>query len=592
MIQAREAIERLLRRFLIWRAQNLDTSTFLVLVAVVTGLISGLVAVVLKNAAHAVRELVVAQRLSDIYQVAYFLFPLVGISIVMVLRRSLKWRMREGIPMALSSIAKDGGIIPRSAMYTSFVGSAFTVGFGGSVGLEGPTVGTGAAIGSNLARWLRLGFKQRILLISCATAGALGSIFGTPIAALVFTLEVFSLDLTLGALVPLLLASATGSLTGLLLSDGTTLFTVNGIGEFEPHFIPQYLGLGVVTALFSVYVKRAHLWSSSLLENVKRPWFRAISGGLLLGGTIFLIPPLYGEGFGSITAALQGDVAALLDQSFVPWQNHSPWIVIALLLGLALMKSIAAGLTIHAGGVGGMFAPTLFMGAILGLAYVLMLSQLGMDVPSVHFVLVAMAGLMAGVMHAPLTGMFMITEISGGYPLILPLMLVSAVSFFVSRSISPHSIYTAPLAAAGGLWTTDRDKAVLNLIQWDDVLERGIADVAPHLSFDEAVQRLMAEQKNMLAVVEDGRLLGTLTWDDVRRAQRLSLPPTAVRDAMSGVAYQVDLNSSMEDTVKRVERMDQWYVPVIDNGHWVGFLSKAKLFEVYRRRLRDMSQEA
>jgi len=592
MIQAREAIERLLRRFLIWRAQNLDTSTFLVLVAVVTGLISGLVAVVLKNAAHAVRELVVAQRLSDIYQVAYFLFPLVGISIVMVLRRSLKWRMREGIPMALSSIAKDGGIIPRSAMYTSFVGSAFTVGFGGSVGLEGPTVGTGAAIGSNLARWLRLGFKQRILLISCATAGALGSIFGTPIAALVFTLEVFSLDLTLGALVPLLLASATGSLTGLLLSDGTTLFTVNGIGEFEPHFIPQYLGLGVVTALFSVYVKRAHLWSSSLLENVKRPWFRAISGGLLLGGTIFLIPPLYGEGFGSITAALQGDVAALLDQSFVPWQNHSAWIVIALLLGLALMKSIAAGLTIHAGGVGGMFAPTLFMGAILGLAYVLMLSQLGMDVPSVHFVLVAMAGLMAGVMHAPLTGMFMITEISGGYPLILPLMLVSAVSFFVSRSISPHSIYTAPLAAAGGLWTTDRDKAVLNLIQWDDVLERGIADVAPQLSFDEAVQRLMAEQKNMLAVVEDGRLLGTLTWDDVRRAQRLSQPPTAVRDAMSGVAYQVDLNSSMEDTVKRVERMDQWYVPVIDNGRWVGFLSKAKLFEVYRKRLRDMSQEA
>ena len=592
MIQAREALERLLRRFLIWRAQNLDISTFLVLVAVVTGLISGLVAVVLKNTAHAVRELIVAQRLSDAYQVAYFLFPLIGIGLVMVLRRSLKWRMREGIPMALSSIAKDGGIIPRSAMYTSFVGSAFTVGFGGSVGLEGPTVGTGAAIGSNLARWLRLGFKQRILLISCATAGALGSIFGTPIAALVFTLEVFSLDLTLGALVPLLLASATGSLTGLLLSDGTTLFTVNGIGEFEPRFIPQYLGLGLVTALFSVYVKRAHLWSSSLLENVQRPWFRAISGGLLLGGAIFLIPPLYGEGFDSITAALQGDVSALLDQSVIPWQDQTTWVVIALLLGLALMKSIAAGLTIHAGGVGGMFAPTLFMGAILGLAYVLLLDQFGVHVPSVHFVLVAMAGLMAGVMHAPLTAMFMITEISGGYPLILPLMLVSALSFFVSRSISAHSIYTAPLAAQGGIWTSDRDKAVLNLIQWDDVLERGIAAVDPELRFDEAVERLMAEHKNMLAVVHDGRLLGTLTWDDVRRAQRLRQPPAAVRDAMSGSAYQVDLKSSMEETVQRVERMDQWYVPVIDGGQWVGFLSKAKLFEVYRRRLREMSQEA
>jgi CIC family chloride channel protein len=170
-------------------------------------------------------------------------------------------------------------------------------------------------------------------------------------------------------------------------------------------------------------------------------------------------------------------------------------------------------------------------------------------------------------------------------------MLVSAVSFFVSRSISPHSIYTAPLAAAGGLWTTDRDKAVLGLIQWDDVLERGISAVDPNLSFDEAVQQLMAEHKNMLAVVDEGRLLGTLTWDDVRRAQRLSQPPAAVRDAMSGISYQVDLNSSMEDAVKRVERMDQWYVPVIDKGQWVGFLSKAKLFEVYRRRLREVSQE-
>ena len=330
----------------------------------------------------------------------------------------------------------------------------------------------------------------------------------------------------------------------------------------------------------------------SLLENVRRPWFRAVSGGLLLGGAIFLIPPLYGEGFSSITAALQGDLAALLDQSFIPWRNQSAWVIIALLLGLALMKSLAAGLTIHAGGVGGMFAPTLFMGAILGLAYVLLLEQFGMDVPSVHFVLVAMAGLMAGVMHAPLTAMFIITEISGGYPLILPLMMVSALSFFVSRSLSPHSIYTAPLAALGGLWTSDRDKAVLSLIHWDDVLERGIADVEPLLGFDEAVQRLMAEQKNMLAVVEDGRLLGTLTWDDVRRAQRLNQPPLVARDAMSGIAYQVDLNSSMEDAVKRVERMDQWYVPVIDKGQWVGFLSKAKLFEVYRRRLREVSQEA
>ena len=581
-----------LDRFLEWKDKHLDASTFMVALAIATGLVSGLAAVSLKNFAHSVKEFVVAERLEDIYQVYYFLFPLLGILAVVALRRFLAWRVGEGIPMALESIAKHGGIIPRSRMYTSFVASGLTVGFGGSVGLEGPAVGTGSAIGSNLGRWFRLDFKQRILLISCATAGALSSIFGTPIAAIVFTLEVFSLDLTLSALVPLLMASATGAITGLLVSDGASLFAVEGIGEFNPAFLPYYAGMGLITALTAVLIKRIHKFSAQALQTWDRPWSKALWGGLGLGLLIYAVPPLYGEGFGAIQSALQGDVAGLLGQSLLPWSDATPWTVIGLLVGLLALKSLAAGLTLHAGGVGGLFAPSLFVGAVAGLAYVLFLRQLGVEVPVVHFVLVAMAGVMAGVMHAPLTAAFLITEVSGGYPLILPLLIVAALSFFVARRWSPHSIYTEGLAETGGLWTSNRDQQILGLLDWADLIDTSIPVVLPTATLDDAERAMVEGQKSFVAVVQDGRLVGTFAWGDVRRSQGAPKRPTTVAEIMSKQSALLDVSKGLAFVVNAAEKSDLWYLPLADNGQWRGFISKAKLFAAYRSKLKEISQDA
>jgi CIC family chloride channel protein len=406
-----------------------------------------------------------------------------------------------------------------------------------------------------------------------------------------FTLEIFSLDLTLGALVPLLLASATGSITGLLLSDEATLFTVSGIQSFDPGNLPADLGVGLLMAVLSVYIKRIYRWGAQQMESIKRPWFRSTSGGLMLGAAIFMVPPLYGEGFGIIQSALKGDIHALLDQSFIPWQESSAWMIIVLIFGLGILKAIAAGLTIHAGGVGGMFAPTLFMGSVFGLAYVLVLNQFGLELPTVHFVLVSMSALMAGVMHAPLTAVFMISEISGGYPLILPLMIVSAISFFLSRAMEQHSIYTASLAADGGLWTSNKDQAALGLLEWNQILDMSVPSVSPSTSLADAEKLLYEGRKNLLAVVEEGRIIGTLGWEDLRRARRMENQPDKIRDVMSGIVLILNSEMTIEECVQKIEGSDLWLIPVNEKDKFKGFMSKAKLFDAYRRQLRDLSQE-
>jgi CIC family chloride channel protein len=301
---------------------------------------------------------------------------------------------------------------------------------------------------------------------------------------------------------------------------------------------------------------------------------------------------LYGEGFGAIQSALQGDVAGLLGQSLLPWSDATPWTVIGLLVGLLALKSLAAGLTLHAGGVGGLFAPSLFVGAVAGLAYVLFLRQLGVEVPVVHFVLVAMAGVMAGVMHAPLTAAFLITEVSGGYPLILPLLIVAALSFFVARRWSPHSIYTEGLAKTGGLWTSNRDQQILGLLDWADLIDTSIPVVLPTATLDDAERAMVEGQKSFVAVVQDGRLVGTFAWGDVRRSQGAPKRPTTVAEIMSKQSALLDVSKGLAFVVNAAEKSDLWYLPLAENGQWRGFISKAKLFAAYRSKLKEISQDA
>lgn len=583
-----------IRRVLIWRAQHLPMQHFIFVLSILVGLISGLVAVVLKNSTHAIQAWIRSERFEDYYQIYYFAFPLVGILLTVALVRVFKLRAGEGIPSAIEAISRQGGIIPRSRMYTSFLTSAITVGFGGSVGLEGPAVGTGSAIGSNLARWMRLGFKQRILLIACATAGAIASIFGAPVAAIIFTLELFSIDLTLSSLVPLLLASATGALTGLMMSDGSKLFYAEGIEAFDPVNLPYYLLLGVACALVSLYFKRVFALSGRLVLRWDNPWAKALTGGVLLGALIFVMPPLYGEGFGTIQSALKGEDWSILSQNWLGVEAHNLLWSIGLLVGLLLLKVTAASLTVHAGGVGGMFAPTLFMGSILGLIFVRGLEFAGIEgLPVVHFVLIAMAGLMAGVMHAPLTAIFMISEIGGGYPLILPLMMTSALSFFLTRSWDPNSIYTEYLSQRGRLWTQSKDKAVLTLINMEDALERDLETLEPDSPLPECQAALARCHRNLVAILEDGRMVGYITWEDIWRAQREDHSEViTAKDAMKSAPARVQFGDPMELVLTQLEKTGMWYLPVYEQGTWIGLVSKSKLFEAYRKQIQDLSHEA
>ena len=582
-----------IRRVLIWRAQHLPMQHFIFILSILTGLISGLVAVVLKNSTHAIQAWISSERFEDYYQLYYFGFPLVGILLTVVLVRVFKLQAGEGIPSAIEAISRQGGIIPRSRMYTSFLTSVVTVGFGGSVGLEGPAVGTGSAIGSNLARWMRLGFKQRILLIACATAGAISSIFGAPVAAIIFTLELFSIDLTLSSLVPLLLASATGALTGLMTSDGSKLFYAEGIEAFDPINLPYYLILGVACALVSLYFKRIFALSGRLVMRYDNPWVKAATGGILLGALIFVMPPLYGEGFSTIQAALRGDDWSILSQNWLGVEEGNLLLGIGLLVGLLLLKVTAASLTVHAGGVGGMFAPTLFMGSILGLIFVRTLNLMGIhDLPVVHFVLIAMAGLMAGTMHAPLTAIFLISEIGGGYPLILPLMMTSALSFFLTRNWDPNSIYTEYLSQRGKQWTQSKDKAVLTLLDMDDVLERDLETLGPDNTLDECQAALARCHRNLLAIIEDGRMVGYITWEDIWRAQREDHTETiTAKDAMKSAPTRIQYGDAMDIVLTQMEKSGMRYLPVYQEGKWLGLVSKSKLFEAYRKQIQDLSHE-
>ncbi|MDG1252202.1 MAG: chloride channel protein [Schleiferiaceae bacterium] len=567
---------------------------FIFVLSILVGLISGLVAVILKNSTHAIQEWIRSERFEDYYQLYYFAFPLVGILLTVALVRTFKLRTGEGIPSAIEAISRHGGIIPRSQIYTSFLTSVVTVGFGGSVGLEGPAVGTGSAIGSNLARWLRLGFKQRILLIACATAGAIASIFGAPVAAIIFTLELFSIDLTLSSLVPLLLASATGALTGLMMSDGSKLFYAEGIEDFDPVNLPYYLLLGVACALVSLYFKRVFALSGRLVMRWNNRWAKAITGGVLLGALIFVMPPLYGEGFSTIQAALRGDDWSILSQNWLGVEADNLFWGIGLLIGLLLLKVTAASLTIHAGGIGGMFAPTLFMGSILGLIFVRALELAGInDLPAVHFVLIAMAGLMAGTMHAPLTAIFMISEIGGGYPLILPLMMTSALAFFLTRSWDPNSIYTEYLSQRGRQWTQSKDKAVLTLLDMEDAMERDIESVEPDTALYLCQATLARCHRNLIAVTEDGRMVGYLTWEDIWRAQREDHhEEVTAKDAMKSAPARIQYNDPMEHVLSQMEKTGMWYLPVYQDNKWLGLVSKTKLFEAYRKQVQDLSHES
>ncbi|MDX5326118.1 MAG: chloride channel protein [Bacteroidota bacterium] len=588
-----DRLENLLGSFLVWRVKYIPHRTFIIFLSVVVGLISGLGAVTLKNSTHIVQEFVSSGTFSDYYNPYYFVFPVIGIAISVVIVKILRHPVGEGIPSTLYAISKRNGILRPYKMYASLITSMFTVGFGGSVGLEGPTVSTGSAIGSNLGRIMHLNYKSRILLISCATAGAMASIFNAPIAAIIFTIEIFSLDLTLASLIPLLLASVSGAVTSIFIFGNDQLFHFPIQEGFAVKELPFYIVLGVLTAFASIYFTKVFNYVDQQFERMRKSTYRVIFGGLMIGMLIFFVPPLYGEGYETVNNLLNGNYLAVLERSFLYSYADSAGLVLLLLFGLVMFKAFATSFTLAAGGVGGIFAPSLFIGCALGFVFALGFNQFEPGtLQESHFALAGMAGLMAGVLHAPLTAIFMIAEITGGYQLFIPLMLTSATAFLVSRGIMPHSIYTRQLAKRGELITHDKDQAILTLMRLEDVVESDFVEVKQDMKLRDLVQAFSKSRRNIFPVVdEDGALRGVLTLDDFKQLlfdQKL-YDKISVSELMLAPPAVIERSERMDEVMQKFQTTGAWNLPVTQDGRYMGFISKSKLFSAYRRKLKEVS---
>jgi len=461
----------------------------MLILSVVIGLSVGLAAVVIKNSVHFIKHLLTSGFAVQYQNYLYFAYPAIGIlAAILIIKYVIKQHVGHGIPSVLHAKSKTNGLIKPHNMYSSIITSALTVGFGGSVGLEGPTVATGAAIGSNIGRVLHLNYKQITSLLGFACAGAMAAIFKAPIAAIVFALEVIMLDLTMSALVPLLTASVTAALTSYLVFGMEVLYTFEIKDDFHLKDVPYFILFGILAGMVSVYFTRMYMSIGGVFDKIKKWYVKLIIGGTVLGVMIFFFPSLYGEGYEALNACLSGDYSYVYDNSIFYVFKDNFIVIILLIAAIVLLKVIATSITFGSGGIGGIFAPSLFMGANTGLLFAKATNSLNLGTISENnFALVGMAGLIAGVIHAPLTAIFLIAEITGGYSLFMPLMIVATISYGTARLFSPNSVYTIQLARRGELLTHHKDKALLALMKIDSLIEKDFSTVKPEATLRDLV---------------------------------------------------------------------------------------------------------
>ncbi|XLS29425.1 chloride channel protein [Flavobacteriaceae bacterium M23B6Z8] len=589
----------LLTRFLIWKAKHVSNKQFIAFLSIIIGILSGIGALLIKNFTHLIQLLLEGNLVRYYHAAFYFVFPIIGFSIVyLFIKYIIKARVSHGIPSTLFAISKRKGIMKRYQMFASLIAAPITVGFGGSVGLEGPTVATGAAVSSNIARLFHMNQTTRTLLIGCAAAGAMSSIFKAPVAAIIFAVEVFSLDLTFASLLPLLLASVSAIITSYFFFGSDILLPFRIEDKFVIGDVPFYMILGILGGITSIYFTEAYDRIQRFFDSIASKPKRLLIGGLGIGVLVFFIPPLYGEGFDVINNLIQGNPQEALKNNFFHLDLTNVWVVIGLLAGLVFFKVIASCLTFGAGGVGGIFAPTLFMGSIMGNCVAKFLNNigLGIEVSESNFTLVGMAGVMAGVLHAPLTAIFLIAELTGGYELFIPLMITAAISFSLTKYLYPHSVYTMELGRKGELITHNKDHAVLTLMNIDRVLETNFIKLHPEMTLGEIVhEAVVKSNRNIFPVVskDDGSLLGIILLDDLRPIMfdRSLYDELTAGDVMQHPPEIIEAGKDkMTEVMKKFQDSSAWNLPVTENDVYMGFVSKSKLLTVYRRKLIEVTR--
>jgi len=585
-----------LTRFLIWRYKHISQKNFVFLLSILVGLLSGLAAVILKNITFTIEALLV-DGISFSQNQLYFILPIVGLFLVyLFIKYVSKKPIEHAIPSILYSLSKKAGVLHPKKIYYPLIAAPLTVGFGGSVGLLGPAVASGSAISSNIGKVFHIDSKTRTLLIGCATAAAISSIFKSPIAAIIFAVEVFSLDLTFASLLPLLIASVSSVLTSYFFLGDELIFNFNISDKFEIQDTLFYIVLGIGTGFASIYFTKMYFAIMSFFERFKTRLQKLIFGGLAIGVMLYFIPPLYGEGFGFINDLLAGDHLHALGETPFDAFIDNIWVIIALLIGITFFKAVAMTTTFAAGGVGGVFIPTMVMGSALGNVVAKIINNIGfgLHVSETNFTLIGMAGLIAGVLHAPLTAIFLIAEITGGYELFVPLMIAVAISFIITKNTLDHTIYTRELAKKGQLLTHNKDQTVLTLMKLDSVIEKNFISLHPKMTLGEMLHDGVAKStRNLFPVTNsEQQLVGIILLDDVREFmfdQSLydtTTVGTHMHNPPDTIIYEKD---SMQTVMDKFQNSGAWNLPVIKDGNYYGFVSKSKLLTAYRRQLINFS---
>lgn len=586
-------------RFIQWREQHISSKSFTLILAVIVGLCSAFAALTLKTLIHTVQHFLTENFSTDEANYLYLLYPVVGIFIAgLFIRYIVRDDIGHGVTKILYAISRKQAHIRPHNMYSSVIASSITIGFGGSVGAEAPIVLTGSAIGSNLGRLFRVDARTMMLLVGCGAAGAVAGIFKAPIAGLVFTIEVLLIDLTMSSLMPLLISSVTAATVSYIATGTESMFRFTMVNSFTMERIPYVILMGIICGFVSLYFSETMNKLEDFFRRYKNPYVKFIIGGTALSLLIFLFPSLYGEGYETIELLLNGTGDAEWGDAMAGsfFSGHSRMLLVYLAL-VVMFKVFATTATNAGGGCGGIFAPSLFLGCVTGFIFSHFCNTIGMNVylPENNFALFGMAGLMSGVMHAPLTGIFLIAELTGGYDLFLPLMITSAFSYLTIRIFQSHSIYSMRLAKKGELLTHDKDQSILTLMRTENVIEKDFRATTADMELGAFTTVISDSRRNLFPVLnKDNRLIGIVQLDDVRHYMFRSelYRRYTVDKFMRAPAARISVTDAMDVVMRKFDDTSAWNLPVEDeNGRYLGFVSRSKIFNEYRKIMLDYSDE-
>ena len=588
-------------RLLLWREKHIPEKTFVVMLALIIGIASGLAAVLLKTLISLISGFLTSRFDPERDNLLYLVFPAIGILLAsLYVYYIAREPISHGVTRVLYALALKKSRLKIHNMYSSLLASSVTIGFGGSVGAEGPIVFTGAAIGSNLGQAFRLSPQTLAMLVACGAAAGIAGIFKAPIAGMLFTIEVLMLDLTAGAAIPLITASVAGATVAYVFTGYNVEFFFSQSEPFYASRIPFVVLLGVFCGFVSLYFITLIDRIEGRFKRLRNRWVRFAVGGITLSLLIYLLPPLYGEGYDGITRLISGDVTGIFNNSLFYAYRENTVAVLLFLFALGAFKVFATAATNGGGGVGGTFAPSLFVGVMAGVFFAFLFNHLGVINPEMplsikNFALMGMAGVMAGVMHAPLMAIFLTAEMTGGYDLFLPLLIVSGSSYAICRIFTPYGIYSRRLAKRGELLTHQKDRSVLTLLKMDSVIEKDFSIVHPDMSLKDMVDTIAQSHRNLFPVTDDaGMLLGIVQLDDIRN---IMFRPDLYRRMqvnrfMAIPPAKVVIGTPMEQVMKTFDQTGAWNLPVIDEeGRYVGFVSKSKIFNSYRQVLKHYTYD-